>query len=114
MEARHARSAKARLAIFQARGGVCRLCGLKIDAGQVWELHHWRPRALLGPDTDENLFPVHKRCHAHQTRTQDVPMIAKAKRMEAAHLGAKVSRWPMAGSRASGWKRKMDGTTVRR
>jgi 5-methylcytosine-specific restriction protein A len=67
-----------------------------------------------GHDEDTNRFPAHKKCHRQQTSEIDIPMIAKAKRREARHLGARVTRNPIPGSKASGWKRKMNGEVVRR
>jgi hypothetical protein len=43
-----------------------------------------------------------------------VPRIAKMKRQRAAHLGAKTSKRPMPGSRASGLKKHMDGRVSKR
>jgi 5-methylcytosine-specific restriction enzyme A len=44
-----------------------------------------------------------------------VPRIAKAKRQQRAHLGAKARKSrPIPGSRASGLRKRMDGTVERR
>jgi 5-methylcytosine-specific restriction endonuclease McrA len=40
-----------------------------------------------GADDETNLRPAHKRCHLRKTVT-DVAAIAKAKRIEAKHIGA--------------------------
>jgi hypothetical protein len=47
-------------------------------------------------------------------RQDDVGNIAKAKRRYARDIGAKTSRNPMPGGRASKWKRKLSGQWVRR
>jgi 5-methylcytosine-specific restriction enzyme A len=94
--------------IFLANGGVCHLCGRKIRAGEPWDVSHDRPLALLGEDGGDNLKVAHRACHAIQTREQDAPRIAKAKRQSAKHLGIrKASR--MAGSRDSRFKKHIDG-----
>jgi hypothetical protein len=41
-------------------------------------------------------------------------LIAKVKRIHQKHVGAKKSKSPMPMGRNSKWKRKMDGTIVRR
>ncbi len=53
-------------------------------------------------------------CHAYKTRKHDTPKAAKTQRQQDKHNGIKRTRNPMPGSKASGWKRKMDGTVERR
>lgn len=107
-----------RLSIFNAAGGVCHLCGEKIDGTRErWDADHVVPYALTRDDSDDNLRPAHERCHrgAGSKTSEDVRVIAKAKRVEARHVGAKApSRNPLAGSRSSKWKRRLDGTVVPR
>ena len=75
---------------------------------------HIIPDALGGPPTLENCGVYCKTCWSTKTRTYDHPTIAKAKRIEMRHIGAKQSRRPMPGSKASGWKHKISGEWVRR
>lgn len=78
-----------RVRIFEAAGGVCHICGGKIDATRErWDADHVIPLELSGDDSDDNLRPAHERCHRAKTSTEDVPRIAKAKRVRAKHLGA--------------------------
>jgi 5-methylcytosine-specific restriction protein A len=108
-------STKARVELFKRHSGRCHICSLRIDAGQEWEVSHPIPLELGGPDDDTNRAPAHKRCHRQHTATVDVPAISKAKRREAAHLGARApSRTPLPGSRRSALKRKMNGQVVLR
>jgi len=108
-------STKARVAIFERHHGVCHLCSLKITVGQEWDVSHENPLELGGADDESNWLPAHRRCHREHTALNDIPAIAKAKRIYAKHIGAKPpSRNPMPGSRASKWKRKMDGSVVLR
>ncbi|ACS41631.1 HNH endonuclease [Methylorubrum extorquens] len=87
---RKRRSAKSRLRIFLAHDGVCHICKGKIGVGEAWDLDHITPIAMGGEDEEANLAPAHRKtCHGAKTAQQDVPMIAKAKRREALHLGAK-------------------------
>jgi 5-methylcytosine-specific restriction protein A len=107
-------STRDRLRIFELAKGTCHLCNGRIVAGEAWEVSHAVPLEMGGHDEDTNRFPAHKKCHRQQTSEIDIPMIAKAKRREARHLGARVTRNPIPGSKASGWKRKMNGEVVRR
>lgn len=88
----------------------CHLCGGRIDpVRDRWEAEHVVPLALGGT----SVLPAHAKCHAAKT-ADDVGRIAKAKRGGESHKGVRVSARPMPGSRASGWKRRMDGTVERR
>jgi 5-methylcytosine-specific restriction enzyme A len=106
-------SAKKRVALFQSRGGVCHICGGKINVGEAWDLDHRIPLAMGGEDTETNWEPAHIKCHRGKT-TEDVGQIAKAKRREVRHLGGHVSRTPLPFGKRSPLKRKMDGTIVPR
>ena len=107
-------STRERVDIFNRNGGVCHLCNLRIDAGQEWDVSHDTPLELGGDDEGDNLKPAHRRCHRHHTATVDVPVIRKAQRKEARHLGAKQSRNPLPFGRNSKLKRKLDGSVVKR
>lgn len=112
---RRSLSTRDRLRIFTLHGGICHLCGGKVLAGEAWDVSHDTPLELGGPDDDENRKPAHRKCHRSHTAAVDLPNIAKAKRREARHLGAKApSSRPLPGSRASGWKQKLSGEWVRR
>ena len=113
MTRRRTITTKDRVALFQSRGGICHICGGRINVGEKWELEHRIPLQLGGDDEEQNWELAHIKCHKDKTKI-DVGQIAKAKRREARHLGAKVSKSPMPYGRGSKWKRKMDGTIVRR
>ncbi|MFZ5783939.1 MAG: hypothetical protein ACOY4R_27390 [Pseudomonadota bacterium] len=103
-----------RLRIFEDHHGICCLCNRKIDgAREAWIIEHPRALGLGGADDDTNKAPAHERCRRVKDKA-DVAAIAKAKRVKARHLGLKKSGRPMVGSRASGWKHRMDGTWERR
>jgi 5-methylcytosine-specific restriction enzyme A len=85
-------STTARVKLFTAHGGKCCLCGGIIDGTKErWIAEHIRPLELLGEDGGDNLAPAHKRCADAKTNGPDgdLAKIAKAKRREAIHLGAK-------------------------
>lgn len=105
-----------RAAIFASAEGKCHLCGDKIDGTRDrWEVEHIIPLAM-GGDEDRgspNLQPAHVSCHAAKTLL-DVTAIAKAKRLEARHSGALRKRSVIPGSKGSAFKKRIDGTVVRR
>lgn len=102
-----------RAAIFKAHDEICHICGCKIQVGEKWEAEHIVPYAMTRDDSDENLAPAHVSCHSQKSK-QDVRKIAKAKRVAAKHSGAYRPKAVLPGSKASKWKRKIDGTVVRR
>lgn len=91
MTARRSLSPLQRLKVFEAAGGRCHLCELRIQVGQPWDVEHVRPLALLGDDDQSNMRPAHKDCHATKTKA-DAASWSKAKRMKARHLGIKKPR----------------------
>lgn len=99
-----------RARVFDRAGGVCHLCDGKIMAADKWDVDHILALALGGKDDESNFAPAHKGCH--QTKSAvDVGMIRKADRQRARFIGAKPKRaWPGADK----WKKRLDGTTVRR
>jgi 5-methylcytosine-specific restriction protein A len=99
--------------VFQAAGGCCALCGGKIAAGQGWDLDHITPLELFGDDAPSNWQVVCRPCHRAKTRA-DIGRIRKAQRSEARHFGAKVSRNPLPFGRGSKFKKRIDGSIVRR
>lgn len=107
-------STKARVELFNAHKGRCHICSQKIAVGEAWDVEHVVPLALGGSDEVSNLSPAHRACHSPKTK-DDVGQIAKAKRQEARHLGAKAeSRNPLPGSRRSPFRKKLSGEVVRR
>lgn len=103
----------ARVALFQAHDGRCHICGGKIAAGEAWEVEHVIPLAQGGDDDEANMRPAHAKCHKAKT-AKDAADTARAKRREARHIGAHRAKRPMPGSRASGLRKRMDGTVERR
>ena len=109
-------STRERLRLFTLHGGICHICGIKIDgARERWEISHEIALEMGGADDDKNRKPAHYRCHREQTAKVDIPVIAKAKRREARYIGAKTpSRYPLAGGRHDKFKKKIGGRTVLR
>jgi 5-methylcytosine-specific restriction endonuclease McrA len=107
-------TAKMRADIFLSRGGMCHLCSMKVVPGEDWDVSHDIPLEAGGKDDATNWFVAHRKCHRVHTSTVDAPLIAKVKRIHQKHVGAQKSRSPMPLGRGSKFKRKMDGTIVRR
>ena len=104
-----------KLRIFRNHDGKCAACGRKIMAGETWHVDHITPLALGGSEDDENLQVLHVECHKSKSCNEDIPRIRKADRQAKKHLGLKKRKGrPLPGSKDSGWKRKLDGTWVRR
>jgi 5-methylcytosine-specific restriction protein A len=107
-------STSRRARIFNAHGGVCHICGLKINVGERWDADHIIALEISGNDGDDNLAPAHEACHRSKTSTADIPQIAKAKRVAAKHTGAWRPRSIIPGSKASRWRKPINGTVERR
>lgn len=105
---------RVRMRVFEAYGGLCHCCGTPI-AGKPFDIDHVVPLIMGGSNSEGNLAPILRDHHRDKTRA-DVAAKAKVARMKARHLGvsARQASRPMPGSRGSKWKRKMDGTVVRR
>lgn len=78
-----------RLRIWTAHAGLCHLCKLPIhaDRGELWDVEHIKPLWLGGDDTEANMAPAHRDCHAPKTR-DEATVRAKTNRQAARHIGA--------------------------
>lgn len=65
----------------------CEKCG---DLAKRFQIDHVRPDGLLGEPTLQNAMLICEPCFTEKNKA-DTSAIAKAKRREAAHLGAKAS-----------------------
>lgn len=102
-----------RVALFQSAGGVCAICQLRITPGIGFDVDHITPLEMGGEDDTPNFQIVCRPCHRIKSRG-DIGTIRKAQRREARHLGVRVSRSPLPYGRRSRWKKRLDGTVVRR
>jgi len=73
-------------------------CNAPLDGKRVEIDHYPKPATDEGSDTLENAVTCCADCHGFKTRTYDVPMQAKGKRVAARHLGMrKASSFQSAG-----------------
>lgn len=99
--------ARVKVEAFKRAKGQCESCTRHLRPGDI-RYDHRNPDGMTGEPTLENCQVLCRSCHDLKTFTRDIPAIAKAKRKEAYHLGAKPK-----GRGFRGW-RKFDGTIVRR
>ena len=94
---------------------VCHVCGGEIDIvrGEEWEADHIARHAEGGESTPQNLWPAHVGCHLKKSKV-DNREVKKGVRIAEKATGVRRSARPMMGSKRSGWKKKMDGSVVRR
>lgn len=105
---------RVRARVFEAADGRCTLCTRKIAAGDRWQADHIVALVNGGENREANLRCVCDWCHRKKTRA-DVAEKATVARVRAKHIGARSkSRHPIPGSRSTPFKRRMDGSTVRR
>jgi 5-methylcytosine-specific restriction protein A len=90
----------------------CRQCQRPIAGKLRAEMDHIVPLILGGLHRESNLQLLCNECHSAKSKL-DVRLKAKVARVHKKHLGIrKPSRFP--GSRDSRWKKRMDGSVVRR
>lgn len=101
-----------RTRIFIDAGGVCCICNLSIcpERGEKWIVEHVKPLWLGGADDETNMRPAHQICAINKT-ADEAPVKAKNDRQRANFLGIKrqPKGRPMAGTKASGIRRRMSG-----
>jgi hypothetical protein len=113
VEPRKPLTPKQRMELFVRHSGICCLCHNKIDGvREMWD-EHINPLWLDGDNSAENRAPAHARCAKEKT-AREAKQRHKGRRIAEKHAGAHKSKRPMPGSRASKWKRKMNGEVVER
>ena len=90
-------------------------CGVLLRVGSgKYQFDHHMPDGLAGPATFENCRLLCNQCHADKT-ARDNAMIKKADKQRARSLGKKKAKGrPMPGTKASGIRKRMNGTVERR
>ena len=107
-------SKKVKLEAYTRANGHCEVCTAKLFVGK-FRYDHVLPDALGGEPTLANCRVTCDACDREKTYGQDIPFIARAKRIAAKHAGAKApSRNPLPGGRRSKWRKKINGEVVPR
>lgn len=106
-------SRRTRLDTWERAGGCCEGCGRKLYPGDRQEYDHRISCEQGGDNSPANCELLCGWCHDGKTAV-DARKAAKSRSVRAKHVGAAKPRKPLPGSRASGWKRKIDGTVERR
>lgn len=111
---RHEFAAKIKVQAYERCKGHCEKCTAHLFAGK-FQYDHVIADAMGGEATLKNCEVLCSACHSNKTTTEDVPRIAKAKRVERNHIGADTkSRAVIPGSKKSKFKKKLNGETVLR
>lgn len=104
---------RVRLRVFDHWNGRDHITGRKIEAGDAWQVDHIKPMIQGGENRETNLAPIltdkHREKTADEVREKSIVARKKAK-----HLGLTKARNPMPGSKASRFRKRMDGTVERR
>jgi 5-methylcytosine-specific restriction enzyme A len=101
-----------RVRVFDRHHGICHISGRRIMAGCAWQCDHIVPLIAGGEHRESNLAPALIDPHREKTKAEVAEKSRVAKRRKSFLGIKKPSRFP--GSRNSPFKRKMDGTVVRR
>lgn len=97
-------------AAFRA-GGKCECCGMKILGRPEYD--HVLPDGLTGDPTLENCQVLCSKCHGIKTK-RDKARMSKADSVRRSNEGRKRRKGrPMPGTRASGMRKRFDGTVER-
>lgn len=101
--------------IVEAQAGVCACgCGVKLGlAGEGIEFDHTTALINGGENREGNLRALRRPCHKGKT-AEDVAIKARVARKKAKHLGLRQSKVALPFGRNSKFKRKLDGSIVRR
>lgn len=103
---------RVKVRVFERHGGLCHRCTRKIRPGESWTLEHLTALINGGQNRESNLGITCDWCLPLKN-AQDVSEKSKVYRVKKRHLGLKrKSRFGC--SRSGPWKKRLDGTVVRR
>ena len=105
--------ARVKLRVFQKHGGECAICTLHIRGKLLPAYDHITALINGGQNRESNLQLLCVPCHAIKTG-KDVAEKAKVARKRAKHLGIARTKRPFPGSKASGLRKRMNGSVERR
>ena len=104
---------RVKLRILGACNGRCVCCERHTGPALPPRFDHIVPLKDGGENREGNLQVLCVQCHGLKTKGEAKDR-AMVHRKISAHYGIKQSKNPMPGSKASPWKKRMDGTVVRR
>lgn len=100
---------RVRLRKFLVADGRCQFCTRRITASDTWALDHRVALVNGGQHREGNLQVLCSWCHARKTKA-DVAEKSRTYKRRKSHYGLRKAKNPMPGSRASKFKKRMDGT----
>ena len=92
---------RVRLRVFDAHGGKCAECGMKLGPATPWDLDHTVALVNGGENAEGNLRPLCKPCHRGKS-AEDVAQKAKDRRVRSKHIGAAPKKRKMPYRRFNG------------
>ncbi len=95
--------------VFLRAKGRCQLCGRNLASGDKWDADHRKALINGGQNRECNLQIACDWCHPEKTK-RDLAEKSKTARIRANHIGIKRAKSLIPGSRATRWKRKINGT----
>jgi hypothetical protein len=103
-----------RATIFLSRNGICYICRKQIMAHvDPWFIEHPGAVNLGGSDNDEDLWPAHVKCKPKKD-AEDAALISDRNSfIDKNCVDAPRKSRPMAGTRASGIRKRMNGRVER-
>lgn len=104
---------RVRARVFLDKKGLCHKCGRKILTGETWTCEHLIAIINGGQNREANLDLTCCNC-LRAKNSEDMAIKSKVARVAKKHLGLSKSKNPLPGSKASPWRRRMDGTVERR
>lgn len=104
---------RVRVRVFTLADGQCAICRRKLRPGDKWTCDHALALINGGQNRESNLQVLCEWCDKPKT-VFDVQTKSKTARRRANHLGIKCKRSSFATNKDQPWKKRMDGSVVRR
>jgi len=107
--------ARVKIRVLDRFDSICQISMRKISAGEDWDCDHIIAQANGGENRESNLQPALRAAEGHKAKTRaDMALKTKIERVRKKHMGVGPKKQVIPGSRASKWKRTVDGRTVLR
>lgn len=104
---------RVKLRIWARCNGRCHITGKKIMPGEAYDFEHIKSLRNGGRHAEFNIALALKAPHREKTAAEAAAG-AKADRIAKKHRGIWKPKSSMPGTKASGWKKKLDGSVERR